>query len=680
MRNISLIIIVLLLIPDLVLSQTPIFTWKSGSENSNQATSMYVSPGARDNACSWTDANGDLWLFGGEGLDINGSLGLLNDLWKFDASRWRWEKLSGATNIDIKGTYGTLGISSSNNVPGARKGAIAWIDADNNLWLFGGEGIDDNNSKGQLNDLWKYNPITEEWTWIDGSKLRNQEGNYNGLYGTSKIPGGRKSSCAWTDNSGNFWLFGGYGYDKYAYLGFLNDIWKYNTSTNEWTHEKGSTDANLKGNYGTLNVSNLSNTPGSRDNAITWVDANNNFLMYSGYGYDGSSNLGYLNDLWKYNPATKEWVWISGNNQRNVSGVYGVKEVSSTTNLPGSRRNATSWLDNSGNLLIFGGYGYDFEGSLGYLGDLWKYNIVTEEWVWLSGADIVNSTGKYGTLGFGDWNNNAGSREGAVAWKDTNGDYFLFGGKGYDGTQSFGLLNDLWALYDNLKWLWAAGSSSKDEIGFYGKGTINNTYSPGSKEYHMTWADSKNRLWVFGGQTSNLYRYLRRLNDLWYYDIELDTWVWVSGDIIDSQPGNYGIKGVENKTNYPGGRTNSVTWIDSKGNLWLFGGQGNDKDGNYGELNDLWKFNTNTQNWIWVSGSNIINDLGNFGTKGIESPDNLPSSRSYAISWVIQKIISGCLAEMILMLFGNLIQKLVIGHGYQEAKMRKIQETTVIWE
>jgi hypothetical protein len=35
-------------------------------------------PGARDSAVSWTDKNGNFWLFGG-----SGSVGFFNDLWSY---------------------------------------------------------------------------------------------------------------------------------------------------------------------------------------------------------------------------------------------------------------------------------------------------------------------------------------------------------------------------------------------------------------------------------------------------------------------------------------------------------------------------------------------------------------------------------------------------------------------
>jgi hypothetical protein len=54
-----------------------------------------------------------------------------------------------------------------------------------------------------------------------------------GVYGTlgtaaaGNIPGSRDAAVTWTDSSGNFWLFGGWGYDSTGTVGDLNDLWEY---------------------------------------------------------------------------------------------------------------------------------------------------------------------------------------------------------------------------------------------------------------------------------------------------------------------------------------------------------------------------------------------------------------------------------------------------------------------
>jgi hypothetical protein len=40
-------------------------------------------PGGRSSAVGWSDASGNLWLFGGEGSESAGEVGLFNDLWEY---------------------------------------------------------------------------------------------------------------------------------------------------------------------------------------------------------------------------------------------------------------------------------------------------------------------------------------------------------------------------------------------------------------------------------------------------------------------------------------------------------------------------------------------------------------------------------------------------------------------
>jgi hypothetical protein len=83
--------------------------------------------------------------------------------------------------------------------------------------------------------------------------------------------------------------------------------------------------------------------------------------------------------------------------------------------------------------------------------------------------------------------------------------------------------------------------------------------------------------------------------------------------------------------NIPGSRNSSVGWIDSSGDLWLFGGVGYAVNGANGVLNDLWKF-SNGQ-WTWVSGSPLTCQIGVCGVRGVAAPANTPGWRQTAASW-----------------------------------------------
>jgi len=326
-------------------------------------------PGARSGVLQWTDAAGDLWLFGGYGTDSAGTGDELNDLWEYSAGGWAW--MGGSTAVNQAGTYGAQGTASASNVPGGRDDAATWTDAAGNLWLFGGKGYDAAGATiGSLNDLWKYS--AGRWTWIGGSNVINQRGKY-GTQGTAaagNVPGARSLSVAWTDAAGNFWLFGGLGYDADGNYGSLDDLWRY--SARQWTWMGGSNAVNQKGIYGTQGTAAKGNVPGGRYFAVTWTDTAGNSWLFGGYGYDSTgAAIGFLNDLWKYSAG--EWTWMGGANVVDQEGTYGTQGTAAPGDVPGARGADATWTDAAGNLWLFGGGGHDSTGTTGYLNDLWKY-------------------------------------------------------------------------------------------------------------------------------------------------------------------------------------------------------------------------------------------------------------------------------------------------------------------
>ena len=413
-----------------------------GTQNTASASNA---PGARYAASSWTDAAGDLWLFGGAGYDLAGDAGNLNDLWRYSPSTNQWTWVSGGSADNAAGVYGAQGTAAAGSAPGARYAASSWTDAAGNLWLFGGVGDDSTGAAGDLNDLWRYSPSTNEWTWISGSNAANATGVY-GAQGTAaagNTPGARYSASSWTDASGNLWLFGGYGYDSSGTLGKLNDLWQYNPGTNEWTWINGGNADNAVGVYGTLDTASASNVPGARQSATAWTDSSGTLWLFGGYGYDSAGSVGYLNDLWQFSTATNQWTWISGGDVADAKGVYGTQGVVSAGDVPGGRQAANSWIDSSGNLWLFGGYGDDSSGNVGALNDLWQYKPSTNEWASVSGGNIANGSGTYGTQAIGSAGDGPGARQAASSWIDTSGNLWLFGGVGYGSTGN-GYLSDLW--------------------------------------------------------------------------------------------------------------------------------------------------------------------------------------------------------------------------------------------
>lgn len=417
-----------------------LWTWMSGSNLGNQfgtygtlgVTASGNVPGARQNSFTWIDASGNLWLFGGYGFDSTGQFGDLNDLWKYSAGQWTW--MGGSNVYGDLGSYGIQGTANPSNVPPARDSGVSWTDAAGNFWLFGGTDYNAHtNGGGFLNDLWKFS--AGQWTWMSGSNTADQPPIY-GVQGTAapgNVPGARVESSGWIDASGDLWLFGGYGEGSYTTRGNFSDLWKY--SAGQWTWIGGPNTPAQQGIYGALGIAGPANVPGARDSAVGGGSLSGSFWLFGGDGLDSTGNAGFLNDLWEY--GSGEWTWVSGSNLGGASGNYGTQGAAAPTNSPPARQNSLGWTDNSGNFWIFGGVGYNAN-----FNDLWKFN--AGEWTWVSGSNVANQTGVYGTLGMAASRNVPGARNSSVSWVDASGNLWLFGGVGYDSMGLNSSLNDLW--------------------------------------------------------------------------------------------------------------------------------------------------------------------------------------------------------------------------------------------
>jgi N-acetylneuraminic acid mutarotase len=428
------------------------------------------SPGGRAGSVGWTDADGNLWLFGGGGFDSAGVDGYLNDLWEFVPSVEEWAWIGGNSTVPgpnqgWPGIYGTLAVPGSGNFPGAREASVSWTDKSGNFWLFGGIGFDSAGNNGTLNDLWEFTPATQEWVWMGGSSTlpganRGSSGVYGqlGVANAANIPGGRWGANSWTDTSGNFWLFGGVGYDSKASSGLLNDLWEFNSAIRQWAWVGGSSTLGRSGSqadaYRPLDIPPPDNVPSGRSQAVTWTDNQGNLWLFGGKGYDSTGTLDNLNDLWEFNPSTREWAWMGGRDTVGCAGcgkpgVYGTEGQADSVNIPGGRTQAVGWTDNNGNLWLLGGIGYDATAAYGMLNDLWEFLPSTHEWAWMGGSSTVpavdkGQAGKYGQFGVPNAGNTPGGRWGSNSWTDSRGMLWLFGGSGDDASGTNGTLNDLW--------------------------------------------------------------------------------------------------------------------------------------------------------------------------------------------------------------------------------------------
>jgi N-acetylneuraminic acid mutarotase len=423
------------------------------------------------------------------------------------ADTWTW--VSGDSALNRTGVYGTKGVAAPTNRPGGRWAGASFCGAASDLWLFGGYGYPASGLEGHLNDLWRYDGTN--WTWISGGSVTNQLGNYGtkGVAAPTNVPGARRSPAAWSNDAGALWMLGGLGYAASGSMDYLNDLWKFD-GTN-WTWLSGSSAANPYGNYGAKGVASPTNVPGGRQGALAWRDASGNLWLFGGYG-NSTAGTGRLNDLWKFDGMN--WTWVAGSNLTDPPGSYGTKGVAGAGNAPGGRSHAHSWMDESGNLWLFGGYGVDAASATGYLNDLWRFD--GANWTWIGGSNTGNQYGVYGTPGVPSPTNQPGGRHAGVAWRATDGSVWIYGGLGYDSAYTNISLSDLWK-WDGANWTFVAGGTAGLAGSYhYALGVSSPITQPGSRQVSMGWFTPEDgKLWLFGGQGYDYNMNLGSFGELW---------------------------------------------------------------------------------------------------------------------------------------------------------------------
>ncbi|MEX1998663.1 MAG: kelch repeat-containing protein [Gemmatimonadales bacterium] len=408
---------------------TGAWTWVGGSSLPNGGGSRgALGVPAESNLPSarlWPGAavgpDGSVWLFGGsQGLDD------YSDLWELDGDSWVWR--GGGDAANVPGTYGTKGVTSEHNAPGARQGATLWVDAQGTVWLFGGRGLEAQGAWGYLNDLWRFDG--NHWTWVAGDSLRGSSGSYGqrGVAGASNAPWSRIVTLGWVDDANNLWLFGGFvptsGYN--VPLSYINDLWRFDGAA--WAWMAGDSQPNSSG---------LSDVPGARS-PIGALRRGESGWFFGGGGVDlGRGQNGRYADLWRIAGGT--FTHVSGQTTMDLTARTGVMGRADPANTPGGRSGGSAWIDSRGVFWLFGGG----VASGAALSDLWMFR--DGEWTWLGGSVTERIAPVHGTMGAGTAATTPGSRTTNAAWVGPDGKLRMFGGFTHDpasGMSSY--WNDMW--------------------------------------------------------------------------------------------------------------------------------------------------------------------------------------------------------------------------------------------
>lgn len=352
------------------------WTWLSGAKTINGAATYGTlgsansanTPGARKSAVMWVDESGVLWLFGGEGYDVNSTLGVLNDLWKYQNGAWAWMRGSNTVN-----QLATTSGSASDLTPAGLYSPAVWKDGSGHAYLFGGiarVGVDT-----RQNSFWKW----------DGSNWILLSGTYSsslGVYGTKGVaasanyPSARSAMAVSGDDNG-FFVYGGQGSASSGAFGYLNQLWYYNFSSGHWTWLSGeSATVNNQASFGAATDNDVSVDPGNLRSARMWYDGTNLFL-FGGYRYNAANATAYLsNNLWHWDGSN--WAWLKGGQLGTESTFTATQDANkdlSFKNLPSARASFASWVSN-GTFYLWGGLGLSSSGvNNTSLNDFWYFNM-----------------------------------------------------------------------------------------------------------------------------------------------------------------------------------------------------------------------------------------------------------------------------------------------------------------
>lgn len=342
-----------------------------------------------------------------------------------------------------------------------------------------------------------------------------------------------------------------------------------------------------------------------------------NTWVFGGQGiYNGKSAL--KNDLWKYNVIKREWTLEHPGSERS--------DVSSKDQrVPAPRRLASMCGVPNVLIVLFGGMNKDKQ----VFGDTWIFTFKEKKWLPL--AEMLKKLRNESVV------DSPNPRADAVLWcMQTK--MMIYGGI----SENSALLDDMWE-YSLVDLTWRQEKLSAE---LHREGIIPPSISyPGGRSGAAAWVGHNEQLYLFAGNSQNENKIDSHHNsgfstDLWNFNCKKNTWEKLMGE-SKCLPGYYGQKGKANKKSIPGCRRGAISWTDSEGHLWMFGGEGASSESKSISselpdviLNDLWYFDLDYKMWSWMGGTNMGSDPGSYGSANNEfEKGKYPSCRTDAISF-----------------------------------------------
>jgi len=379
--------------------------------------SSTIKPSVREHPAGGLANNNEIYVYGGASLESYFS----SDFWVYDISQQKWAFIS---DLGWKIIVGIIGQESPTAHPGGRNRMASAVDNDGNIWMFGGLYNDKNTyERFTKSDLWMYNTKTRKFTY------------YDDYAGSQTKPRERYRARAWFDDANNMWLYGGAVDTPNGSLSY-NDLWMFNTTSKSWTFISGNKNQPYCKNCTNGSYPSIAGTggtqyfPRARSDFGYWKDTLGNIWIYGGYAEShGWDDYG---DLWKFNPITKAWTLISGNDTLNPP---------KTTTNPGSRNAPYCWVGNDNKLYMTGG----LRQYLYFLRDTWRINPANGVWEAVNiDNSLINQVPVSSGLKIENSFNIPGASVNTLNHLTTGSHTYMFSGYGMGSNNVLGFTGAMW--------------------------------------------------------------------------------------------------------------------------------------------------------------------------------------------------------------------------------------------
>lgn len=214
----------------------------------------------------------------------------------------------------------------------------------------------------------------------------------------------------------------------------------------------------------------------------------------------------------------------------------------------------------------------------------WMSGYLVSDAVWISPRPLPSPLSVRGTPWVLGPTTKPSVREHSAGGIANNNDIYVYGGASleYEYSSDFWIYDisqQKWAFISDLGWQAIGGAIGQEST----------TAHPGGRNRMASAVDNNGNIWFFGG----LYRdnntgetYAR--SDLWRYNPKTKKFTY-----FDEYAGSQ-FK--------PSERYRARAWFDNDNNMWMYGGAVDTQSGSL-SYNDLWKYNTTTNAWTFISGN-----------------------------------------------------------------------------